>query len=466
MYEMPLVLELLENAGLIDGSHINVRRVLRLSAGQLSDLGAEAAAVTKAEDLERESGSLAHSATLSLGGGTEPCASVSCRIRHVDQLAQFAAFYSDRVYIHNFLSDYEHEPHSGDMPSLEERRYRLLDDLRVMVRIRPLIETGLIIPVTTTGEVCNQCIALGAFGTDADKRFIHERRRLVRRFFEEMSVELSYYDGEWEIRCEAPEELLEHGGTIISYKEPPEPLRGMPRILQRALEGELVRLSRDVRRKLRRHEAAASEVFGSIVFEMAVSQVLGTAYLSDTKLPIEVLSAISGDADLARRNSIVQKHLTSLVPFLGEVPAASVLKLRQREEESFLTYRQALNKAIDDVRAQRSDFSERDARLIYADVVAPELARLDRAVKTARREILKDVGRSIAGWSAAISFGMYTGLFPEQLLLAAKALGLSKVLADIGAAIGRLASPGDVIRKENLFFLWKVRQLSKRRRLL
>jgi hypothetical protein len=439
-----------------------VRRVLRLSAGQLSDLGAEAAAVTKAEDIARQSGSLTHSATLSLGGGTEPCASVSCRIRHVDQLAQFAAFYSDRVYIHNFLSDYEHEPHSGDMPSLEERRYKLLDDLQVIVRIRPLIEAGLIIPVTTTGDVCNQCIALGAFGTDADKRFIDERRRLVRRFFEEMSVELSYDDGEWGIRYEAPEELLEHGERNIFYREPPEPIRGMPRILQRALGGELVRLSRDVRRKLRLHEAAASEVVGSVVFEMAVSQVLGTSYLSDTKLPIVVLSAISGDADLARRNSIVQKHLTSLVPFLGEVPAASVLKLRQREEEAFLTYRQALNKAIDNVRAQRSDLSERDARLIYADVIAPELARLDRAVKTERRGILKDVGRSLVGWSAAISFGMYTGLLPEQLLLAAKALGLTKVIADIGAAIGKLTSPEDVIRKENLFFLWKVRHLSKR----
>src|SRR5262245_35432433 len=88
------------------------------------------------------------------------------------------------------------------------------------------------------------------------------------------------------------------------------------------------------------------------------------------------------------RGYLVQKHLTSLVPFLGEVPAASVLKLRQREEESFLTYRQALNKAIDDVRTQRSDFSERDARSLYSDVIAPELARLDRVVKTARREIL------------------------------------------------------------------------------
>src|SRR5882672_2624472 len=185
MADITPLFELLENAQLISVSRIDERRVLRLSAGQLSDIGAEAAIVTRAEALTGEIGSMTHSATLSMGGGTQPCANLSCRIRHVDQLAQFAAFYSDRVYIHNFLSNHEHEPHSGSIPSLEERRYTFLDDLRVIGRIRPLIEAGLIVPVTSTGEVCNQCIALGAFGTDADRRFIRERRRLARRFFEE-----------------------------------------------------------------------------------------------------------------------------------------------------------------------------------------------------------------------------------------------------------------------------------------
>jgi len=463
MAEPSSLLELLENTGLVHGSRIDERRALRLSAGHLSDLGAQAAAVTRPEDLRLEPGSLTHSATLSLGGGTEPCANLECRLRHIDQLIPFAAFYSDRVYIHNFLSNHEHEPHSGYVPSLAERRYTLLDDLQIIQRIRPLIEAGLIIPVTSTGEVCNQCIALGAFGGDADKRFARERRRLARRFFAEMSVAVEYRDGEWDIHCDAPEDLLEHGGMIISHGEPPEAIRTMPRILERALNGEHVELSRGVRRQLRQHDDAASDVFGSVVFEMAVSQVLGTSYLSDTRLPIDVLSAISGDADLARRNSLVQKHLTSLVPFLGDVSPESVIKLRQRENESFLTYRQALNRAIDDVRAQRADFTERDARAIYSDVMAPELARLDRAVKTARRDVVKDTARSVGGWSAAISFGMYTGLLPAQLLLAAKALGLTKVLADIGGAAGKLISREDAIQKEDLFFLWKVRKLSQRR---
>jgi hypothetical protein len=135
MADITSLFKLLENAGLISGSGIDQRRVRRLSAGQLSDIGAQAAVLTRAENLTCEVGNMTHSATLSLGGGTEPCASVSCRLRHVDQLAQFAAFYSDRVYIHNFLSNHEPQLHSGDIPSLEERGHTLLNDLEVLLHL-------------------------------------------------------------------------------------------------------------------------------------------------------------------------------------------------------------------------------------------------------------------------------------------------------------------------------------------
>jgi hypothetical protein len=384
----------------------------------------------------------------------------------VNQLAQFAAFYSDRVYIHNFLSNHEHQLHSEYSPSLEERRHTLLNDLEVLSHLRPLIEAGLIVPVTTTGDVCSQCIALGAFGVDADKRFLQERTQLAKRFFKDMTIVLDHSEGEWSLTCQAPEALLEHGCTYISYDVPPEPLDQMPRILQRALDGETVPLSREVRRKLNLHEELAGNVLGSVLFEMAVSQVLRTSYVSETELPIQILSAISGDRDLARRNSLVHKYLTSIVPFIGDVSPAAVVRLRQREEESFLTYRQALNKAIDDVQAQRANLKESDARAIYSDVVAPELARLDRAVRTARRDLLKDLGRSVGAWTGAITFGMYTGLLPDQLLAAAKVLGLTKILADVGTAMAKLMSPQDGIKRENLYFLWRVRQMSQQHRRL
>lgn len=457
------VLDLLDNAGLLRGQAVDSRRAFRLSAGQLSDVGAQAALITSAADVPREGELLTHSATLSLGGGAEPCSELACRSRHVDNLVAFAALYSDRVFIHNFLSNHEHVPHAGYRPTLQERRRTLLNDLQVLARVRPMIEAGLLVPVTPANDVCNQCLALRAFGTEADKRFAEERKRLAKRFFAQMSVSLETIGDEWALTYEAPEELLEHGGVTTYYRDLPAPLDQMPRILLRALEGAPVTLSRDVRRKLGAHEAAANHVFGSVTFEMAMAQVLGTAFLSDTALPLEVLGAISGDPDLAKRNSLIQKHITSLVPFVGNVPPTKIVELRRREEESFSTYRQALTKAVDDVRSRRTDLTERDARSIYSDVIAPGLSRLDGAMKSARRDLLKDLGRSMGGWVAAISFGMYTGLLPDQLALAAKALGLVKVLADgVGTAV-KAASAEDTIRKDDLYFLWKVRQFSRRR---
>jgi hypothetical protein len=39
-------------------------------------------------------------------------------------------------------SNHEHQPHSGYIPSLDKCRYTLLDDLYVLLRLRPLIEAG------------------------------------------------------------------------------------------------------------------------------------------------------------------------------------------------------------------------------------------------------------------------------------------------------------------------------------
>jgi hypothetical protein len=109
----------------------------------------------------------------------------------------------------------------------------------------------------------------------------------------------------------------------------------MPRLIRRAFDGETVQLSRDMRLRLKRHEDLAGEIIGSVVFEMAVSKLLRTSYVSETELPIEILSAVSGDRDLARRNSLVQKHLTSIVPFIGDARVVSSILNEEIWLESF-----------------------------------------------------------------------------------------------------------------------------------
>jgi hypothetical protein len=206
------LLALFENAGLLDGQRLDEQRIMKLSASRLDDLGEQAALVTGVA-LPPAVGVFAHSASLALGGGAERCCSVQCRSERLTQLAQFAALYSDRVYIHNFVSGHQRAPHHGERDSVDERRRWLLEDLSVLRHAVPLIERGLLIPITPLESVCNDCIAVGAFGTGADERFRRERSRLVNQFLNEVSVALVYDDPEWILEAEGPPDLLEHSST-------------------------------------------------------------------------------------------------------------------------------------------------------------------------------------------------------------------------------------------------------------
>ena len=144
------------------------------------------------------------------------------------------------------------------------------------------------------------------------------------------------------------------------------------------------------------------------------------------------------------------------------MPAEDVVNLREREPEAFVLFRKALSGAIDDVKSAGA-LTPSEARSIYGDVIAPGLAKLDQTIKTARKNTLKKIGDRAFGWTAAISFGMYAGLLPDQLKVAAIALGLVKVGAEAIGSIAGTRSLDSMIRNENLFFLWKVRELSRRR---
>ena|SRR5215212_4326598 len=99
-----ILFELLENAEYIKGNAVNLDRIQRATLTEIIDLGNESAELTSAKQIPRSQSAFAHSASLSLGGGRDPCGELECRIKNIEDLSQFAAFYSDKVYVHNILS--------------------------------------------------------------------------------------------------------------------------------------------------------------------------------------------------------------------------------------------------------------------------------------------------------------------------------------------------------------------------
>ena len=100
----------------------------------------------------------------------------------------------------------------------------------------------------------------------------------------------------------------------------------------------------------------------------------------------------------------------------------------------------------------------RIARDIYQDIIRPKLATLDQKIKKAQQKLIKGTVYKAVSWTAAITFGLYTGILPESLVEAAGALGMTKVLADTIEGILGSANSEEGIQTSDMYFLWKVKQ--------
>lgn len=446
--------EKLERLDLIRGGNACQGAIARAPARLLLDLAQETADLTSGAHFIRERSIFAQAASLSLSGGPSGCGALECRIRRAEHLGQYAAMYADKVYIHNFLAARIAHADSRGSAELAEGFF---DDLSVFVKLRPLIEAGLVV-VFTPDVYCSHCLVKRSFGADADKRFDSEIRQLRNRFLQEIEARF-----EWDSECidldvSGPETLIEHGGMAITYRREPVVLRRQPKLRQQLYASGSAPLTRDLIRRTGLHRRLANDIIADVRFELAAAQALGTSFLTNQQLHIDILQSLTGNAEIERRNRLAQRHLTSLVPFLHGVDLNLVLRVREQEGDAFTLYRQSLNKAINEYRKQRDELSERDAQAIYSDIIEPELARLNVKVNSARRALTKSVRRRVTAWVGAVSFGTYSGFVPDGVVTAAKALGLAQVLANLLERLMQGSDVEEAIRTEDLFFLWKVRQ--------
>lgn len=448
-------------------THGKVQRTVveALSAEEIFDLAEAIVTLTSQSEPCVNETVFAHSAALSLAGSREDCARLRCRESRISELARFAMLYSDQVYVNNWFFGYSHMRAQFDDPSEEKDENKLrkffFEDLCLLEKLRPLIENGFVALFTPNTHTCPSCLAKSAFGPDAGERLKQEQKRLAKEYFLSTSITFEKNAEMFGLRCSGPEVYFEHGGIIRTSNEAPKLLASMPRIMRKVLQGESIPLSHAVRKNLKIHEEFAERVVRNISFDLATAKVLGTSFLTNKSLHISFLQSISNNQDIEQRNSIAYKHLSSIVPFVEDVAITDLIKLRKREEEAFIRYRHALNEAIDEFR-EGSTFTERDAKTLYSDVIAPRLSSLEQGIKDAKRDMVRKPLTSIGALVGVISFGMYTGFLPTEVIAMAKALGFSKFAYDVLEKALSLKDTEKNIRSEDLYFLWKVRRTTQR----
>jgi hypothetical protein len=399
---------------------------------------------------------LTHSASLSLGGGPQDCIWLGCRVERIRRLARFALMYSDRVFVQNPLNDY------GALATRVARedeaylRERFHDDLCVIMEMEPLLEHGEIVLFTSPHHLCPDCLAEQALGAGAGERLRLARKRLVDSFSVNTKATISYIP---EVPCysigwEGPEFYFEHGTSISHVEKPPAALSNKRKLLAEVLSGKTVQIPQNVSKKLDDHKIHASNVVRSVRAHLSVALATSSSFLTNRELDLSVLQSLADNTSLDRRNAIAFKHLTTLVPFVEDVEIRDLIKLRDREKEAFVQYRDALRQTIGTFRKDGQAFGERDAKALYSDVIAPRLSSLDRQVTLAKRDLISKTYRPFLGLVGAISFGIYSGEILRPVL-GFFALTQAKDILE------KLMSLGDaerVVASDNMYFLWKVRQ--------
>src|SRR6266404_2496533 len=99
-YPIRSVLDHLSSVGVLNtDSTVNPTRIGRLPFSRLMELG-EFLAKPAELPLVTEHSPFAQCASISLGGGSDSCVELNCRLNRARALGRYAAAITDRVYVH------------------------------------------------------------------------------------------------------------------------------------------------------------------------------------------------------------------------------------------------------------------------------------------------------------------------------------------------------------------------------
>lgn len=459
---MKKVFEFVKSYDLVTKKGVNSKRISNLTEAKIIGFAEKISAKIESSVVPIAKSSFTHTASTSLGGGTQGCFHLNCRLSKLDQLARFALLYSDGVFIENYFLGYK--PFYKNGVSLDSQfelnmmKYKFGADLYLLKYIQPLLEKGIISFAPTKFHFCKGCFAEFNERNKLNRKILSDRvKTLSNDYLEKMTISCKKKDGVYSIKIDAPKLNFEHAKFQIAEQLPAQ-IEKKPRIAQKIKNGKEVFLSKSLSKELGYHNKLARDVLYEINNDLMMAFVYGTAFLTNSEVHFSTLQTIQ-DNDSVRKNNIVLKHLTSMVPFVEELDIKNILKLRSREKDSFVNFRATLSKVINETRQSQSSFTERNAREIYDEILKPELNRLEKKIKRAKRDLISQTARSLVASVGAISFGFYTGFLPELSMLA-KAAGI--VLAK--DVIQKTMATGDSdasIENEDLYFLWRMGKISK-----
>ena len=392
-------------------------------------------------DVTRDRTPFAFHASSSLAGMPSPCADVACRTFEATRLSQFAALYADRMYVQPCLATAT-EIENDEVTSAA---YRVRNDLEVLYTLQPLLEAD-IIRFLPRPAYCEKHWRSAFEHTAIDEA----EHSLLAQLKAKVKVSLKVEDGAPVVYFDGPEELIPHGQSLLL-------MRGAHRLSlgRRSVRGG----GREVIGRDRIH--LLRDYAWPTLYDVFMQRLYGTladaAYLTDRSIDGIVLDGAVGREHIDESATLKAAFIHSL-PFLGGVSVQEMLKLRNNEAEAFRVYRDTLSRAVKECGGK----SVAAAHELFADVVQPELNKIDAAVRSARDRLRSKARRDVLLGSGIVSIGLASGFLAPNVAAVLAAMGGAKYGLDLLHSLIEAFKQPTVARESDYYFLWRVREQSRK----
>ena len=199
-----------------------------------------------------------------------------------------------------------------------------------------------------------------------------------------------------------------------------------------------------------------TKIAENMTFYFAYGLKRRARYLSDISGETDFLDWMTSDDEEMTTKTGLLRELQHTVPVLGELPIATILRIRQQEKDAFEAYRQAVSRMSSSILTAQN-LSRKEVREMLRDAIEPELRRMNRDLRTYRR-IRRSQGIGAAMSTAAgVILGAYAGLPSIASLPLAAGAGLVGGRLAAKAAEEACSHGPEFKQKNDLYFLLRLK---------
>jgi hypothetical protein len=378
------------------------------------------------------------------------CGEYSCRLQKLDFLARYTALYANRVMLPLPLS----RPEVALLNPWGVKT-QLTSSVLALLHLRPLIDSGLVVPVIMRSFHCEHTAEWASGMISAVHDFARYATERWQNEFQVMyQIPQKSPTGRPTLYIEGSEDFLEHGSMVQLFDESD---KWRQKSWKFSPTGKV-----EVRGK-RKIAALYNTIFRHIAndttFYLAFARLHSTRYLSDRPGETFILGGLTDDDIVAANNRVLRESLAHLLPLSGDLPIATLLRIRREERDAFIRYRSAIQLLFAEMMSKGRRVSKRDAQELYKEKIEPELLRIRSDLKQERRRQSKRVIGGAAALAASVAMGAFGGGAP--ILIKAAAVAASAMVGGrlLSKAAEEACEHGANLRQKNdFYFLLRVAQ--------